>query len=182
MRYTDIVLFEADTLEDAILHETFITNLAKMVGVKVKEKVSVVTNAITAAQVLYKVMSDPHYTESATFLLKKAINTRLRSLGDSPFKQAIIAKLPQGRTSKDFLKGLLIVSVLNTVLAVKDTVQSQLIDTLKSKILDIDSLVMQLLGSAAGGLSVVCQALGIGNTVIFQVLTDINTKIVNAGG
>lgn len=182
MRYTDIVLFEAASFEDAILHEAFLANLAKMVGNKAKDQVTVVTNAVTAAQVLYKVLSNPQYTETATFLLKKAINTRIRSLTDGAFKQAIINKFPEGRTAKDFLKGILLISVLNTVLAAKASVQAQIIDSIKSKILNVDALVTQLLGAGAVGLSAVFQALGVGNAVIFQVLTDINTKIVNAAG
>lgn len=181
MRYTEIILFEADSLDDALLQEAFMANLVKMVGNKVNQQVSNVSNAVTAAQVLYKVMSKPEYTETATFLLKKAIKTRLNELDDSPFKQAVISKFPPGRTGKDFLKGLVMICVLNAVTMAKDSLKAEAIGTITSGILNIDNLVTQILGASAGGVGTVFQSLGVANAILFQVLTDINNKINNVG-
>ncbi len=181
MRYTEIVLFEADSLEDALLQEAFMANLAKMIGTKVNQQVTNVSNAATAAQVLYKVMSKPEYTETATFLLKKAIKTRLKDLEDSPFKQAVISKFPPGRTGKDFLKGLVMICVLNAVTLAKDTLKAQALGTITDSIINIDNLVTQILGASTGGVGTVFQTLGVANAILFQVLTDINAKINNVG-
>lgn len=177
MRYTDIVLFEAETLEDALLQEAFMSNLVKLAGDKINQQVANVTNAATAAQVLYKVMSKPEYTDTATFLLKKAIKTRLKGLDDGPLKQAMLNKFPAGRTGKDFLKGLVMICVLNAVNVAKGTIKAQALDTITDSILNVDNLVTQILGAGAGGIGTVFQTLGIANTILFQVLTDINSKI-----
>jgi hypothetical protein len=177
MRYTDIVLFEAETLEEALLYEAFMSNLVKLAGDKINQQVTNVSNAATAAQVLYKVMSKPEYTDTATFLLKKAIKTRLKNVDDGPFKQAILNKFPPGRTGKDFLKGLVIICVLNAVNVAKGTITAQVLDNVTDSILNIDNLVTQILGASAGGIGTVFQTLGIANTILFQVLTDINSKI-----
>lgn len=179
MRYTEIVLFEADSLEDALLQEALMANLAKMVGNKINQRVSTVTNAVTAAQVLYKVMAKPEYTEIATFLLKKAIKTRLKNMEDSPLKQAVSSKFPTGRTGKDFLKGLVIICVLNAVTMAKDTIKAQALGTITNSVLNVDNLITQIVGAGAGGIGTVFQALGIANDILFQVLTDINTKIAS---
>ena len=177
MRYTDIVLFEAESLEDALLQEAFMSNLVKLAGDKINQQVANVTNAATAAQVLYKVMSKPEYTDTATFLLKKAIKTRLKGLDDGPLKQAMLSKFPAGRTGKDFLKGLVMICVLNAVNVAKGTIKAQALDTITDNILNLDNLVTQILGAGAGGIGTVFQTLGIANTILFQVLTDINSKI-----
>lgn len=177
MRYTEIILFEADSLDDALLQEAFMANLVKMVGTKINQQVTNVSNAATAAQVLYKVMSKPEYTEIATFLLKKAIKTRLKNLDDGALKQAMSTKFPPGRTGKDFLKGLVMICVLNAVTMAKDTVKTQALDTVTDSILNIDNIVTQILGASAGGIGTVFSTLGIANTILFQVLSDINAKI-----
>jgi hypothetical protein len=177
MRYTEIILFEADSLDDALLQEAFMANLVKLAGDKIGQQVSNVTNAATAAQVLYKVMSKPEYTDTATFLLKKAIKTRLKNLDDGPLKQAMLNKYPAGRTGKDFLKGLVMICVLNAVAVAKSAVTAQALDTVTDSILNIDNIVTQVLGASAGGVGTVFQTLGIANTILFQVLTDINSKI-----
>lgn len=177
MRYSEIVLYESATLEEALLYEAFMANLVKMAGNKLNQQVSNVTNAVTAAQVLYKVMSNPTYTETATFLLKKAIKTRLKDLEDGPLKQAVLSKFPPGRSAKDFLKGLVMISVLNAVTMAKGTVQAQALETITNSVVNIDNIVTQILGASAGGIGTVFTSLGIANTILFQVLTDINAKI-----
>ena len=177
MRYTDIILFEADSLEEAMLYEAFMSNLVKLAGDKFKSQVTNVTNAATAAQVLYKVMSRPEYTEVATFLLKKAIKLKLKNMEDGPFKQAVSDKFPPGRTGKDFLKGLIIICVINAVSIVKDAAKAQALDAVTNSILNVDNLVTQILGASTGGVGTVFQTLGVANTILFQVLTDISVKI-----
>ncbi len=177
MRYSEIVLYESATLEEALLYEAFMANLVKMAGNKLNQQVSNVTNAVTAAQVLYKVMSNPTYTETATFLLKKAIKTRLKDLEDGPLKQAVLSKFPPGRSAKDFLKGLVMISVLNAVTMAKGTVQAQALETITNSVVNIDNIVTQILGASAGGIGTVFTSLGIANTILFQVLSDINAKI-----
>jgi hypothetical protein len=180
MRYSDLILYESTTLEEALLYEAFMANLVKMAGDKLNQQVSNVSNAATAAQVLYKVMSKPEYTDTATFLLKKAIKTRLKNLDDGPLKQAVLDKFPPGRSAKDFLKGLVMISVLNAVAVAKGAVKAQVLDTISDSILNIDNIVTQILGASAGGIGTVFSTLGIANTILFQVLTDINAKIASA--
>lgn len=180
MRYSEIVLYESATLEEALLYEAFMANLMKMVGNKLNQQVSNVTNAVTAAQVLYKVMSKPEYTETATFLLKKAIKIKLKTMEDGPLKQAVSSKFPPGRSAKDFLKGLVIICVLNAVGVAKDTIKAQALDTITNSIVNIDNIVAQILSASTGGIGTVISTLGIANTILFQVLSDINEKITTA--
>lgn len=174
MRYQE---FSNITLEEAIVNEAFINDLAKMVGNKAKEQVSIVNNTMTAAQVLYKVCSNQAYLESMTFELKRAIKQRLRQLPDGALKNAIISKFPKGRGLRDFFAALVLVTVLNSVAAAKGMIRDQALDTIVNNIVNLDALIGHLLSAGAGAFGAMFKALGVGNTVLFSVLTDINKKL-----
>lgn len=176
MRYHE---FSKTTIEEALLQEAFLNDLAKMVGNKAKEQVTVVNNTMTAAQVLYKVCSNQRYLESMTFELKRAIKQRIKQLPDGKLKQAIIDKFPQGRGLKDFFAALVLVSVINTIAASRNMIKDQVLDTIVNNVVNLDALIGHLLSAGSGALGAVLKGLGVGNTILFSVLTDINKKLVN---
>ena len=175
MRYAEIT--NAQPLEEQILDEAFLNDLAKMIGNKAKERVTVVNNAMTAAQVLYKVCSNQAYLESMTFELKRAIKQRLKQLPEGRLKQAISSKFPAGRGLRDFFAALALVSVLNMVSASRNMMKDQILDTIINNVVNLDALIGHLLSAGSGALGAVFKALGVGNTVLFEILTDLNKKI-----
>lgn len=180
MRFSEIARPADALLTEAILHENFVTNLAKTLGDKAKEKVTVVNNSLTAMVVIYRICSDPHYLETMTFELKRAIKRKVARLTDGKLKQAIISKFPSGRGIRDFFKGLFLVGVLNASAAVKNIIKDQALDALVSQIVDIDALISQLLGGASGAMGMIMKLLDIGNTLMFQLLNALNQKITSA--
>jgi len=180
MRYNEFSKLPAPTLEEALLYEAFLNDLAKSVGNKAIGHIAVVNNAATTAQVLYRVCSNPQYLETATFLLKKAVKTKLKNLPEGKLKAAMVSKFPQGRGIKDFFASLALISVINTVALGKSMVQDQAINGVINNIVNLDALIGQLLSAGVGGLGAVFKALGVGNAVLFSVLTDINRKIENS--
>lgn len=177
MRYNEISHVGATTLEETIINEAFLNDLARMVGNKAKEQVAVVNNTMTAAQVLYKVCSNQQYLESMTFELKRAIKQRLKALPDGRLKSAVVAKFPQGRGMKDFFAALALVSVLNTVTASRNMIKDQVLDTIVNNVVNLDALIGHLLSAGSGALGAVFKGLGVGNTILFSILTDLNKKI-----
>ncbi len=177
MRYSEFSNAPAATLEEALLHEAFLNDLAKTVGNKAIGHIAVVNNAATTAQVLYKVCSNPQYLETATFELKRAIKAKLKNIPEGKLKAAIVSRFPQGRGIKDFFISLALISVINTVALGKNMVQDQAINSVINNIVNLDALIGQLMSAGVGGLGVVFKALGVGNAVLFSVLTDINRKI-----
>lgn len=177
MRYSDFSKTPTVTLEEELLQEAFLNDLAKSVGNKAMGHVAVVNNAATAAQVLYKVCSNPQYLETATFELKRAIKGKLKMMPEGKLKAAIISKFPDGRSIKDFFSAMALISVINTVALGKSLVQDQAINSVINNIVNLDALIGQMLSAGAAGLGVAFKALGVGNTVLFSILTDINKKI-----
>lgn len=177
MRYSEFSKTPSATLEEALLYEAFLNDLAKSVGNKAMGHVAVVNNAATAAQVLYKVCSNPQYLETATFELKRAIKGKLKMMPEGKLKAAIISKFPDGRSIKDFFSAMALISVINTVALGKSLVQDQAINSVINNIVNLDALIGQMLSAGAAGLGVAFKALGVGNTVLFSILTDINKKI-----
>jgi hypothetical protein len=177
MRYNEFSLTPASTLEEALLDEAFLNDLAKTVGNKAMGQIAVVNNAATAAQVLYKVCSNAQYLETATFELKRAIKTKLKTMPDGKLKSAIVSKFPQGRGIKDFFAAMALISVINTVSLTKGMVQDQAVSNIIDSVVNLDALIGQLLSAGVGGLGMVFKALGVGNAVLFSVLTAINKKI-----
>lgn len=177
MRYCEFSRTSAATLEEALLDEAFLNDLARSVKNRAIGQVTVVNNAATTAQVLYKVCSNPQYLETATFELKRAIKSRLKQMPEGRLKAAIIKKFPQGRGIRDFFASMALICVINSVALGKGMVQDQAINAIIDNVINLDALIGQLLSAGAGGLGAVFKALGIGNAVLFAVLTDINKKI-----
>lgn len=177
MRYSEIADLQGVTLEEAMINEAFLNDLAKMVGNKAKQQVTVVNNTMTAAQVLYRVCSNQSYLESMTFELKRAIKNKLKNLPDGRLRKAIISKFPQGRGLKDFFTSLALVAVMNSVEAGKDLLKDQAMNTIINNVVNIDALIGHMLSAGSGALGAVFKALGVGNTVLFSILTSINGKL-----
>ena len=176
MRYSEIS--QPSALNEAVINEAFLNDLAKRLGDKAKEHVTVVNNTVTTAQVLYKVCSNPSYLESMTFELKRAIKARLKALPNGKLKNAITNKFPQGRGLKDFFAALALISVLNTVVASKGIINDQALNVVINNVVNLDAIIGHLLSAGAGALGATFKALGVGNTVLFSVLTAINKKLV----
>lgn len=178
MRAYEIVGLNEGYLTEEMLIEGFVDSLARAVGNKVQEQITVVNNTATAMVVLYKAVSNPQYLETITFLLKKQIKTNLKQFPDGPFKQAIVKVFPQGRGLKDFLKALLLEATVKGVMKAGKLAKAEALDQIKDQVLNLESL----LGLAANGVGIfqVLKALGIANEVLFEMLTYLNTKIMTA--
>jgi len=172
-------------LTEQMLEEAFLDSVKQAIGNKIKDQINVVNNASTALQVIYKCITNADHLELVTFQLKKAIKTKLKAIANSTILKPIAALatkyFPQGRKIKDFITGLILVSVLNATMALadqaKDGAQSEAIDTIVDKLKDFAGLVAD--ASTATGLFGVLDGLKIGNTLFFKLLTGINQKIEN---
>lgn len=178
MRAYEIVGLNEGYLTEQMLIEGFVDSLARAVGNKVQEQITVVNNTATAMVVLYKAVSNPQYLETITFLLKKQIKTNLKSFPDGTFKQAIVRMFPQGRGLRDFLMALLLEATVKGVMKAGKLMKAEALDQIKDQVLNLESL----LGLASNGVGIfqVLKALGIANEVLFEMLTYLNNKIMNA--
>lgn len=177
MRYYEFSHLAESNLNETLLNEAFLDSVKKAIGNKVTQQVSNVTNTASALEVMYKVISDPKYLETTVFELKRSIKNKIKSLPDGQFKKAVIAAFPQGRGLRDFLKGLLLVSVINVVIAAKGAVKDQAMETIISNVVNLENIIGQLINIGISGLGPVMKSLGIANVILFQVLADINNKI-----
>ncbi len=170
-------------------------SIKQIVGDKISSTVTVVNNTATAMVVIYKVASDPKYLDTITFLLKKAIKQKIKSLGTNPLIAPLIkamwAMFPKNRNVQDFLKALFIVSILNVIgmaMAkakdwIKGQVEDQLVSFIKSataKVMNLDSLIAAM--GNANAIFGLMAALGVANEVLFRILDYMNDKIITAPG
>lgn len=168
-----------ETLPEDMVMEGLLDNIRQTISNKVKDQIDIVKNTNDALQVLYKVMTNPQRLDTVTFELKRSIKARLKQIAQIPLLKKVhdlVAKhFPQGRTVKDFVVGIILVSVLNTGLVFKDELKDQIVDTIVDKLKDLAGLVAGI--SSASALFSVLHALKIGDQLFFKVLTDINKKI-----
>lgn len=170
-------------------------SIRQVVGDKISSTVSTVNNTATAMVVIYKVASDEKYLDTITFLLKKAIKQKIKALGQSPVISKLVKAMwvvfPQGRSIKDFLKALFLVSILNVLgMAMskakdwlKGQVEDQVMGFIKgaaNRVMNLDSLVGAM--SNANAIFGFLAAIGVANEVLFKILDYMNEKIVNAPG
>lgn len=174
MRYHE---FSKVSLNEDIINEAFLDSLVKAVGNKAKEQISIVNNSATAAHVLYKVCSNQQYLTTMVFELKRSLKSSLKNMPDNKVKKVIISKFPNGRTLKDFFVALSLVCVVNAINQTKAMVQDQAIESVVNNLLNIENLIGQMISVGFNGIGMVMKSLGIGNAILFSVLTDINKKI-----
>jgi hypothetical protein len=170
-------------LTEAMLQEAFIDSIAQVLGNKLKAPVTHVANMAQALQVLYRTASDPKHLETMTFLLKKRLAQLIKSLPPilDKLKQLLVSMIPQGRGIGDFIKALLLVAVAKTGTAISMTLQDEAKEAFFAQFLrtvaQIPELVGSVLSTGVSALGNVLQALKIGNTVWFELLNEINSKI-----
>lgn len=195
MRYYEIVNEQRITLEESALNEAFLNDLAKKLGGslagKAKEHITTVNDFATGLKVIGKAVSNEQYLTTSTFEIKRAIKNKLKTLRNIPkFKELnnlINQHWPQGRTTKDFFKSLLIVCGLNSVLAITNKMNNAasagkgglevMVDKLIDNYANIDQIVGSLISSGIGYLTNVLKVMGISNAVLFKTLEGINAKI-----
>jgi len=170
-------------LTEAMLQEAFLDSIAQVLGNKLKAPVTHVANMAQALQVLYRTTSDPKHLETMTFLLKKRLAQLIKSLPPilDKLKQLLVSMIPQGRGIGDFIKALLLVAVAKTGTAISMTLQDEAKEAFFAQFLrtvaQIPELVGSVLSTGVSALGNVLQALKIGNTVWFELLNEINSKI-----
>lgn len=186
MRYYEIVGLNEAILTESMLREGLLDSISKTIGDQVNKKVTVVTNAATALQVIYKVVSNSQYLESMAFEIKRSIKRKLKIMADGTLKQAVSRMFPDGRNLKDFIIGVCLVGVMNSLGKAlswaKDAAQGAAMDQVKDaasglvkKVLNLDGMISTATG--ATGLMGIFKALEIGNDVLFELLTAINRKL-----
>lgn len=195
MRLYEIQGFGAYPNEELLI-EGWLDSVKKALGDKVDQTVQTVSNTAAALQVFYKIGTNKEYLETVTFLIKKDIKQKLKNLGDGPImaklKQLVMKIFPEGRGLMDFIKGCIICAVLKMANSLVDKFNSakkiggQVLDNVKDqaqevvgnllqKMTGLDTMVNQL--SQASGIFTILQALGIANDLLFELLTNINSKI-----
>ena len=175
-----------ETLTEDMLMEGLLDNIKQTIRDKVKDQIDVVRNTNEALQVIYKIMTDAKRLDTVTFELKRAIKSKLKQIAQVPalkkVHDLVSHYFPQGRAAKDFVVGIILVSVLNTGLVFKDELKDQVVDAIVDKLKDLAGLVAGI--GSASALFGVLHALKIGDQLFFKLLTQINKKIdsINVGG
>ncbi len=173
-------------LTEEALREGFIQSIVQKIGEKVAEPVTTVTNAASAMQVLFKIASDRNWLDTCTFLIKKGIKAKLKSMAAYPFLnglgQLITRIFPQGRDVKSFLIAVVISVVMNSVMmayskvtnALKDEFSALVTNTLKT-MANIDTLI-----GSVPGIDVLFKVIGmlqVADELLFKLLNDAYAKI-----
>ena len=173
-------------LTEAMLQEAFLDSIKQTLGNAVNVHVTNVTNATQALQVLYRVVSDPKYLDTMSFLLKKRLKDIIKSLPTNiriavKLKEFLNSMFPEGRTLGDFFKALLLVALGKSGLAIAMTIKNEAQEALLASIIEAIKQIPQFAGSilsgGAGAIGNVLQSLKIGNAIWFELLTYLNSKI-----
>ena len=166
-------------LEEDLLLEGFLDKTLQILGSKAQEVVSAVGNSTQALQVIYNILRNPQYRDTATFLLKKKLKRLTPLVAQPKLRQFIESKFPQGRQLGDFLTTVYLVCLANAWIKKRtmatDQAVNELIEQLNSwitKLMDPTGIVAALDGLA--------RALKVSNMVILEPLSLINQKIKSA--
>jgi hypothetical protein len=170
--------------EDAILIEGLLDSLTKMAGSVINSQINTVTNAAQGSAVIAKVVSNPQFLETMTFLLKKYIKNVMKQIRAPKIIALIDQVFPKGRTLVDFVKALLLLPAVNVIKVslgvagdtVSDALQNYVIKSLPT----LDQLAQTFIGQGLGALSSIMSVLKFSNNAFFDVLNMLNAKIKSA--
>lgn len=179
MRYHEIQpqgsnLYEA-ILTEAELREGFLDSIRQKIGQVIDKQVTNVNNMATALSVIYHVISNSEYLETATFLLKKAVKEKVKQIQSDTLRKAIARVFPSGRGMKDFLVALCLVGLINSVIQGAIAIKDNIVDSIKDSLIKIPNLLGTTLD--VSGLTSILNSLQIANDIFFELLTKIHKKI-----
>lgn len=181
MRYHEICphddLFEQILTEDMI-REGFLDSIRQKVGQAIDKHTTNVNNMATALTVIYKVVSNSEYLETATFLLKKAVKDKVKQIQSDVLRKAIAKIFPEGRNLKDFLVALCLIGVINSVIEGAIAIRDNVVESIRDSLIKIPNLLGANLD--VSGLTSILNSLQIANNIFFELLTKINKKIVES--
>lgn len=171
-------------VDDPLL-EGFLDNARQMLGNKANEIVTTVSNSTQAMQAIYHALSNINYQNTAAFLMKKQLKQLLKQLQPSSPKlyAALSQRFPQGRTLKDFLTAILLVSIARAYLRkgqlTKVEIGDQLQDLIISKLQEWSNKLLDPTGLLAA-LDGLAKILKISNLVVFEPLANMAKKIATS--
>jgi len=201
MRYVEIHTTPFPRKHSAILQEQinivivegFIANAKKFLGNKVNQTITSANNATTAVQLLLKIATIPEWLNTTCSLLRKSINSILKSMPNSALKAQIEGKYKK-YSSTNHLTSFFINVILLVVLkyfsksflmqraqddaqdVAKDSIDWKAVqEFLVGKISNIETWISTV-GDATGIFTII-KWLKIGNDLLFQTLTNIWNKI-----
>jgi len=167
--------------EDTILIEGLLDSLTRMAGSVINSQIKTVTNSAQGAAVIAKVVSNPQFLETMTFLLKKYIKNAIKQIRHPQIIALIDRVFPKGRTIVDFVKALLLLPAVNVIKvsleATGDSIGDALKDYVTKSLPTLDQLAQTFIGQGLGALSSIMSVLKFSNTAFFDVLNMLNTKI-----